>query len=74
MNKATAIAASAWNVCGLRKGVPARPGTVLDDFDRSEVLSCLTKYKDAHDGSLFTAEEIAAAYEFLSCTTEGGRP
>ena len=63
--KAAAIAASAYNVCGPRTGTPATPATV-GGFNRTEVLRCIGLYMAAHDGSLFSRDEIVEARELLA--------
>lgn len=60
-DKANAIAASAYNVCGPRTGTPATPSTVWA-FGRNVVLDCMTKYATVHDGELFTHDEIIEAH------------
>lgn len=67
IDKAAAIAASAYNVCGPRSGVFATPATV-GTFDRSAVADCLAAYETAHDGELFTTAEIAEALAIFSAS------
>ncbi len=63
--KAPAIAASAYNVCGPRRGEAATPSTI-GKFGKTAVLRCLDGYAEAHDGSLFTRAEIIEARTLLS--------
>ena len=65
IQKAAAIAASAYNVCGPRAGTPATPSTIAN-FGKSEILRCMGIYADAHDGDMFTRNEIMEARELLS--------
>ena len=64
-DKARAIAASAYNVCGPRSGEAATPATI-GKFGRNMVLHCVAEYSRAHDGSLFSRPEIIAAYDLLA--------
>lgn len=63
--KAAAIAASAYNVCGPRSGEFAKPSTI-GQFSQTEVLRCIDLYASAHDGSMFTRTEILAARDLLA--------
>jgi len=60
-DKSQEIAASAYNVCGPKTGEAATPRNVWT-FGKNVVLDCMARYADAHDGELFTREEIIAAH------------